>query len=202
VASRWSRFLQRSTCFRRFFRPSSGARNCTYSVRYFSDQCCYPLLAWQKRAAFVDETNNKFIVVDGLRLPVFLCDVPQRGELYKENPFWYQWVRDVLFWDQGERKVPLYVRVRKVSLRPRDTATENSFRNISLHNNSLHNLSLHVSCLWCSVPVAVGCNVADGLAYALPAQWSVRRSLDRGTLITNFAHLKVSRLLSLCFAGS
>ena len=29
---------RRSTCFRRFFRPSSGAQNCTYSVRYLSDQ--------------------------------------------------------------------------------------------------------------------------------------------------------------------
>jgi len=26
------------TCFRRFFRPSSRAQNCTYSVRYLSDQ--------------------------------------------------------------------------------------------------------------------------------------------------------------------
>ena len=26
-------FVRRSTCFRRFFRPSSGAQNCTYSVR-------------------------------------------------------------------------------------------------------------------------------------------------------------------------
>jgi hypothetical protein len=58
-------------------------------------------------------------------------------------------------------KVPSYVRVREVSLRPMDTATENIFR-----NNSLHNLSLHVSCLSCSVPVTVGCNIADGLAYA------------------------------------
>jgi len=30
--------VRRSTCFRRFFRPSSGAQNCTYSVRYLSDQ--------------------------------------------------------------------------------------------------------------------------------------------------------------------
>ena len=29
--------VRRSTCFRRFFRPSSGAQNCTYSVRYWSD---------------------------------------------------------------------------------------------------------------------------------------------------------------------
>ena len=26
------------TCFKRFFRPSPGAQNCTYSVRYLSDQ--------------------------------------------------------------------------------------------------------------------------------------------------------------------
>jgi len=30
--------IRGSTCFRRFFRPSSGAQNCTYSVRYLSDQ--------------------------------------------------------------------------------------------------------------------------------------------------------------------
>jgi len=38
--------LRRSTCFRRFFRPSSGAQNCIYSVRHLSDQYCYLLLAW------------------------------------------------------------------------------------------------------------------------------------------------------------
>jgi len=31
-------FIWRSTCVRRVFRPSSGAQNCTYSVRYLSDQ--------------------------------------------------------------------------------------------------------------------------------------------------------------------
>ena len=30
--------VRRSTCFRRFLRPSSGAQNCTYNVRYLSDQ--------------------------------------------------------------------------------------------------------------------------------------------------------------------
>ena len=30
--------VRHSTCFRQFFRPSSGAQNCTYSVRYLSDQ--------------------------------------------------------------------------------------------------------------------------------------------------------------------
>jgi len=40
ISVRWS------TCFRRVFRPSSGAQNCTYSVRYLSDLYCYLLLAW------------------------------------------------------------------------------------------------------------------------------------------------------------
>ena len=38
--------VRRSTCFRRVFRPSSGAQNCTYSVRYLSHRYCYLLLAW------------------------------------------------------------------------------------------------------------------------------------------------------------
>jgi len=37
--------VRRSTCFGRVFRPSSGAQNCTYSVRYLSDRYCYLLLA-------------------------------------------------------------------------------------------------------------------------------------------------------------
>jgi len=36
---------RRCSYFRRFFRPSSGAQNCTYSVRYLSDRYCYLLLA-------------------------------------------------------------------------------------------------------------------------------------------------------------
>jgi len=38
--------VRRSTCFRRFHRPSSGDWNCTYSVRHLSDCFCYLLLAW------------------------------------------------------------------------------------------------------------------------------------------------------------
>jgi len=34
-----------SACFGQFFRPSSGALNCTYSVRHLSDRYCYLLLA-------------------------------------------------------------------------------------------------------------------------------------------------------------
>ena len=35
-----------SACFRRFFRPSLGARSSTYSVRHLSDRYCNVLLAW------------------------------------------------------------------------------------------------------------------------------------------------------------
>ena len=38
--------VRRSTCFRRFFRPSSGTQYCTYGVRHLSDRYCYLLLAW------------------------------------------------------------------------------------------------------------------------------------------------------------
>ena len=34
------------TCFRGVFRPSSGAQNCTYSVRHLSDRYYYLLRAW------------------------------------------------------------------------------------------------------------------------------------------------------------
>jgi hypothetical protein len=37
--------VRRSTWFRRFFCPLSGAQNCKYSVRYLSDQYCYQPLA-------------------------------------------------------------------------------------------------------------------------------------------------------------
>jgi len=37
--------VRRSTCFRRLFRPSSAAQNCTHSVRCLSDRYCYLLLA-------------------------------------------------------------------------------------------------------------------------------------------------------------
>jgi len=36
--------VRRSTRFRRFFRPSSGVQNCTYSDRHLSECYCYLLL--------------------------------------------------------------------------------------------------------------------------------------------------------------
>jgi len=38
--------VRRSTCFRRFFLPSLGAQNCTYSVRYWSDAVYAVLSSW------------------------------------------------------------------------------------------------------------------------------------------------------------
>ena len=46
-------FYRRSTCFRRFLRPSSGTHNCTYSFRY-----CQPILLL---AATVDEMERSSI---------------------------------------------------------------------------------------------------------------------------------------------
>jgi len=46
-------FYIRSTCFRRFLRPSSGAHNCTYSFRY-----CQPILLL---AATVEEMERSSI---------------------------------------------------------------------------------------------------------------------------------------------
>jgi len=37
--------VKRSTCFGRYFHPSSGARNCVYSIRRMSNSCCYLLLS-------------------------------------------------------------------------------------------------------------------------------------------------------------
>ena len=39
--------VRRSTCFRRVFRPSSAAQNCTYSVRHLSDRYFYLLLKFR-----------------------------------------------------------------------------------------------------------------------------------------------------------
>jgi len=49
--------VRRSTCFRQVFRPSSGAQNCTYSVRHLSDQYCYLLLAWLTAGSSIGPTN-------------------------------------------------------------------------------------------------------------------------------------------------
>jgi hypothetical protein len=35
--------VKHSTYFGRSFRPSSGAQNCTYSIRHMSNSCCYLL---------------------------------------------------------------------------------------------------------------------------------------------------------------
>jgi len=47
-----------TTCFRRFFRPSSGAQTCTYSVRYLSDRYCYLLIATLATGSSIGLTNT------------------------------------------------------------------------------------------------------------------------------------------------
>jgi hypothetical protein len=55
--------VRRSTCFRRSFLPSSGAQNCTYSVRYLSDRYCYLLLAWPGLARLAAGSSCILLVV-------------------------------------------------------------------------------------------------------------------------------------------
>ena len=57
-------FYRRSTCFRRFLRPSSEAHNCTYSFRY-----CQPILLL---AATVEEMA---LVQLWLTIPEAVCTV-------------------------------------------------------------------------------------------------------------------------------
>ena len=58
--------VRRYTYFGRFFRPSSEAQNCTYSVRYLSHRYCYLLLAWLCVS----------VVFCPVSLVLFCCDVP------------------------------------------------------------------------------------------------------------------------------
>jgi len=54
-------YVRRFTCFKRVFRPSSGAQSSTYSVRYLSDQyCCLPL-AWSEWNCRASYRNTKIV---------------------------------------------------------------------------------------------------------------------------------------------
>ena len=50
--------VRRSTCFRRVFRPSSGAQNCTYCVSIFQSINCYLLLAVRPAAVSSNGLTN------------------------------------------------------------------------------------------------------------------------------------------------
>jgi len=66
--------LRTSTCFRRVFRPSSGAQNCTCRVRYFSDWYCYRETAvaqWLRCCA----TNRKVAGSIPTSVSVFFIDI-------------------------------------------------------------------------------------------------------------------------------
>ena len=53
--------VRRSICYIRFFCPSSGAQNCTYSVRYLSDQYWYLLLAWPSVSYWSDKYLTLYV---------------------------------------------------------------------------------------------------------------------------------------------
>ena len=64
----WFIYLyRRCTCFRQFLRPSSGARNCIYSLRY-----CQPIL---HLAAIVDLIHNSSKQQYWLTIPQAVCTV-------------------------------------------------------------------------------------------------------------------------------
>ena len=54
--------VRRFAYFRLLFRPTSGAQNCTHSVRYFSEQYCYVLLAvrlwWKNRLKYAERVTE------------------------------------------------------------------------------------------------------------------------------------------------
>ena len=50
-----------STCFRRFLLPSSGAQNCTYSVRYCQTNAAACCCRGRDGTTFVDEMELRFI---------------------------------------------------------------------------------------------------------------------------------------------
>jgi len=54
-----------SICFRRFLRPSSGAQNCTYSVRYCQTDtaaCCY--CGWEGTSSISSTLYVQFCAPD------------------------------------------------------------------------------------------------------------------------------------------
>ena len=71
--------LRHSTCFRRVFRPSSGAQNCTYSGRDLSDQyqiLCAVLSCWwwmEKPSETCTASYRNKLTVKGCILLVIRC---------------------------------------------------------------------------------------------------------------------------------
>jgi len=77
-------FLKRSTCFRRFLRPSSGAHNCIHSFKY-----CQPVLL---QAGIVDEME----LLEYLKLCIQLCapDDGRRNRLKHVERFKKKWIKN------------------------------------------------------------------------------------------------------------
>jgi len=94
--------VRRSTCFRRFFRPSSGAQNCTYNFRYLSDK--YLTLYVQFWAA-VDGRKNRLKHVERLT---------EINKLRKVASFWLYSAN--IFVIHGSLNVKLYGHVTLYNL--------------------------------------------------------------------------------------
>jgi hypothetical protein len=66
--------INRSTCFRRYLRPSSGTQNCTYSVRYCQTNtaaCCYR--EWDGTLSHPQQQQASVLVWQYLTLYVQFC---------------------------------------------------------------------------------------------------------------------------------
>jgi hypothetical protein len=70
-------FINCPACFRRFLRPSSGAQNCTYSVRYCQNNtaaCC--CRRWDGTEYCKNKQIEKTLHPFGCILEILLCGVP------------------------------------------------------------------------------------------------------------------------------
>jgi len=85
-------FYRRSTCFRRFLRPSSGARNCTYIFRY-----CQTILLI---ATIMDEMERSSISglltafeqdQDGTSVSSWSCSQAVSKHVWHIPLMWLQW---------------------------------------------------------------------------------------------------------------
>jgi len=62
---------KRSTCFRWYIRPSSGAQNCTYGNRHMSNSCCYRS-KHVERSARMNHLRNSCIFLVVLQEQIFI----------------------------------------------------------------------------------------------------------------------------------
>ena len=83
--------VKRSTCFGRFFRPTSGAENCTYGNMHMSNSCCYLPLAGTKwnymEFHFVPSSSRQQQLFDICLLPYVQFSAPDDGRKDLRNRY-------------------------------------------------------------------------------------------------------------------